>query len=279
MTISTETSVVTYTGNGATTVFTFPFVSGGVSSDIEVIFTNSAGVETILDTSQYTLVFNPIPVGGLWSIGGSVTYPIAGSPIQIGTYLTINRTVPFEQTVSINNQGAFYPQAVEQALDLLELQLQQLNTGLAYAIRTPLVDLSPPNVLPPAAERANGFLGFDGSGQPIIVPAVPGGGGIGSITGIPRRVNVTTPTTIGPGSTDVFNGISLYQSGSAATTIQLPATLSPFPIFDASRNSSTFNIIVLPPAGLTILGQSSYRIQFDGASATFYNDGNQILIG
>lgn len=279
MTISTETSVVTYTGNGATTVFSFPFVSGGVDDDIEVIYTNASGIETTLLQSQYTLIFNAIPVGGLWSVGGSVTYPISGSPIATGTFLTINRIVPYEQLVSISNQGAFYPQAVEQGLDLLELQLQQLNTELAFCIRCPVVDIVPPNILPPAAERANGLLGFDSAGQPIIVPNGSGGGGGGGITGIPRIVNVSSTVIIGPGSTDTFGGISIYQSGAAITTVQLPATYSPFPIFDSSRNSSTYPILVLPPVGLTILGAANYRINFNGQSATFYNDGNQILIG
>lgn len=279
MTILTETSVVTYVGNGATTVFPFSFVGVG-SSDLEVIYTNSSGIVTTLAPSQYTLVINPVPTGGLWGVGGSVTYPISGTPIQVGTYITINRIVPFEQTVSINNQGAFYPQAVEQGLDLLELQLQQLETELEFTIRVPTSDLVPPNVLPPAVLRANGILGFDSTGQPIIVPnGGGGGGGGGTPTGIPRIVNVSTTSTVGTSTSDAFGGLSVYQSGSAVTTIQLVAGSGPIPVFDASNNSGTFPIKVLPPAGKTIQGASHYYIQFNGQAATFFYDGNQVLVG
>jgi len=126
MTVSTQTSQVTYFGNGSTTSWTFPFI-GVAASDIEVSYTNLAGTTTILGPSQYTLTLNPAAVGSLWGIGGTVIYPISGSAITTGTFLTIRRIVPFQQTTSISNQGAFYPQAIEQALDLLELQLQQIS--------------------------------------------------------------------------------------------------------------------------------------------------------
>lgn len=279
MTISTESSFINYVGNGATTVFTFPFVSGGDPSDIEVIYTAVNGIATTLSPSQYTLLFNSIPIGGLWSIGGSVTYPISGTPIQVGTELTINRVVPFEQTISISNQGNFYPQAIEQALDLLELQIQQINTQGIYSLRFPLSDPSPPNILPSYSVRANGFLGFDGVGQPIILQTIPGGGGsIPTLTGIPRIVNISTTITVGASTNDAFNGISIYQSGSAVTTVQLPASPSgPITVFDSSNNAGTFPITILPPAGKTINGASSYIINFSGQVSTFYNDGNQAL--
>jgi hypothetical protein len=125
MTVSTQSSSVTYIGNGSTTSFTFPFI-GVSSSDIEVVYTDTNGTETILSPSQYTLVLNTAPPGSLWGIGGTVTYPASGNPIVAGSQLTINRTVPLTQTISINNQGAFYPQAVEQAIDLICLELQQI---------------------------------------------------------------------------------------------------------------------------------------------------------
>lgn len=125
MTVSTQPAGATYLGDGATTVFTFSFI-GVQASDIEVIYTNSTGTETLLAPSQYTLVLTAASAGALWGIGGSVTYPIIGSAILAGTSLTIRRKVPFKQTVSISNQGAFYPQAIEQALDLLALEIQQV---------------------------------------------------------------------------------------------------------------------------------------------------------
>lgn len=126
MTISTTAAQTTLAGNGSTMNFTFNFVVDSVS-DIEVIFTNSSGVQTTLLPSQYTVAINPTAIGSLWGVGGFVTYPLLGSPIAAGTSLTIQRVIPLEQTTSISNQGDFFPQDVESALDTTVMQLQQVS--------------------------------------------------------------------------------------------------------------------------------------------------------
>jgi len=279
MTISTTTTTITHLGNGATTVFSFPFV--GVSEDdLIVSYTNTLGVVTVLNPSLYTVALNAVPVGGLWGIGGFVTYPNTGSPptaITTGTTLSISRAVPYEQTVSIGNQGAFYPQAVEQGLDLLELQIQQVNTDYEYTLKFPQTDASPPNTLPSAILRADGYLAFDEDGQPIITTA-PTVTNIGS-TATPRRVTTTGTATIAMTTSDSFGGVSIYQSSTPVTTIQLPTTGGPYPIFDGGANAGTYPILVLPPVGKTILGSTSYYLAFNGVSATFYIDSTQVLVG
>lgn len=278
MTIQTTTSSVTYQGNGSTLTFTFPFV-GDSSSVLIVTYTDSVGAETVLNPSVYTLVLNAPAAGQLWGIGGSVTYPNTGSPpvpISAGTYISITRAVPYEQTVTISNQGPFYPQAVERALDLLEMQIQQWVTGLDYALRTPTTDPAPPNVLPGAAQRAGGYLAFDDSGQPIVlfgsIPPVP------STDAIVRRVLVTGTTTVNVLTSDAFGGVALYQSGTPVTTVQLPTDGGPYPVFDGSGNAGTYQITVLPPSGKLIAGQTAYYIAFNNQSSVFYWDGLQYLI-
>ena len=125
MTVSTQQSEVTCIGNGATTVFSFPFI-GVSASDIEVTYTDTQGNQTILTGTQYTLSLNAPATGALWGIGGTVTYPISGSAIAANTQLTIKRIVSLTQDTSISNQGSFYPEAVEEALDTLCLELQQV---------------------------------------------------------------------------------------------------------------------------------------------------------
>ncbi len=278
MTVATTTSTITYLGNGATTTFSFPFI-GVTSSDLDVTYIDANGTSTLLDPSVYTVIINPVPVGGLWGIGGSVTYPITTPPvpIQVGTSISITRSVPYTQTVSISNQGAFYPQAVERGLDRLELQIQQIETGLDYAIRTPMTDPTPPNVLPTYTARANGYLAFDDNGQPIVTTAPSSTPTPGSYA-TPRKVTTTGTATINVVAGDSFGGVSIYQSSTPVTTIQLPEGYGPFPIFDGSLNASTYPITILPPAGKTILGQTQFVIAFNGQSARFYNDGTQILI-
>ena len=189
MTVPTTAYATTAQGNGATTVFSFSFIADNAST-IQVIYTDANGAQTVLSPSVYTLNINAPAVGQLWGIGGTVTYPLVGSPIAVRTSLTIVRNVPYTQTVSIGNQGAFYPQAVEQGLDLLELQIQQLNGAENLELRAPIVDGNLDMTLPSAAARAGDYLGFDGNGLPVAIP--------GS-TALP--VDLTNFTAIATGTT------------------------------------------------------------------------------
>jgi len=243
-----------------------------------VLINTSTGVITTLGPTQYSVVLNNPPTGGLWGIGGAVTYPLSGSPIQIGTNIAITRDVPYEQNISISNQGSFYPQAVEQALDILELQIQQLATDQEYSLQVPVTDLIPPNVLPSAAARAGGTLSFDSTGQPVIT--FPGSGNIptpGQFAN-PRRIAVSGTNTTNILVGDSFAGVSISQASPSTTTLQLPATEGPWPIFDASGNAGTYPITVLPSSGKTINGQTSYILAFNYQSITVYFDGTQFLV-
>jgi hypothetical protein len=175
-TVTSAQSSVVIGGNGSITNFTFPFI-GVASNDITVIYTDANGNQTTLTpNTQYTIVVNaPLP-GAIWGLGGSVTYPLVGSPIASGTTITIARTLPYLQTVS-SNQGQAFPTAVEAALDLLSMQIQQLDALFGRGIAIPVSDscgsLGP---LPAAAQRANQLLGFDSTGcNPIAVSTLPSG--------------------------------------------------------------------------------------------------------
>lgn len=176
MTISTSASSVTIAGNGATSTFNFSFIADS-ASNISVIYTDASGNETTLLSSQYTLSINPPAAGQLWGIGGTVTYPLSGSPIASGTYLTIIRTVPLSQLVTLSNQGAFYPQTVEQALDVLEMQIQQVAAQAGRALTGNISDPLGLNYQAPAvAQRAGQFVGWDSSGNQIA--GQPSGAGV-----------------------------------------------------------------------------------------------------
>lgn len=133
MTVSTLASQQIALGNGVTTVFSFSFIAVA-ATDIQVTYTDADGVQDVLSPSQYTLFLNPAATNSLWGIGGTCTYPLTGDPIADGTFLTIQRIVPLVQTTSISNQGAFYTQAVETALDTLCFEIQQVS-GRTGAIR------------------------------------------------------------------------------------------------------------------------------------------------
>ena len=131
MTIPTQQASQIFLGNDSTNTFDFSFV-GDASIYILVQYTDISGTTTTLAPSQYSVFLNPAETGQIWGIGGTITYPTMGAPIAIGTFLTITRVLPLTQVTSISNQGAFSPQVIEAALDILEMQLQQVSgrTGL-----------------------------------------------------------------------------------------------------------------------------------------------------
>lgn len=227
MTISTTTNKTIAQGNGVTTAFNFSF-QVRAASDLEVIYTDADGVSVTLLSSQYSVALNPAPGGQLWSTGGTVTYPLSGSAVASGASLTVLRNVPYLQSTSLINQGGFYPQSVEQALDVLTMEDQQINEQIGRAIVANVSDVSPVLTLPPAAVRASGLLGFDSSGNVEILSqsggtpvfsnspwAVPTLGTLKALSGMASSVmaEVAGYYTVGDGGGGLF-----YWNASDTTT-------------------------------------------------------------
>lgn len=128
MTIQTTSSRAgPYIGNGSTTTWSANFRIDN-QADLQVIHTNGAGLETILNAAQYS-------VSGLGNPAGIiVTYPLSGPPMAATEKLSILRVVPYDQQTSITNQGGFYPQVIEKALDRIVFQIQQLAEKMGRAV-------------------------------------------------------------------------------------------------------------------------------------------------
>lgn len=195
MTISTTSNTTIAQGNGLTTSFDFPFPVP-TSSDLDVYFTNAAGVTVLLAPSQYT-------VTGIGTAdGGSVGYPISGSPIPSGTFLTIQRVLPYVQLTDLVNQSGFYPNVVENALDYLTMLIQQLEESSSLSLQVPLSSSVPNLVFPGTTARAGQLAGFDAQGNAITYP-VTASVGAGNLTpegpfvaNVGFTPNVTTTLTL-----------------------------------------------------------------------------------
>ena len=167
MTVSSTSSRVVYAGDGSTMNWPFAF-KVAASADLAVVYTDATGSDFTLSPSVYG-------AAGLGlDAGGTVTYPLSGSPIAIGTRLTIYRSVALTQPAAISNQGAMWPNVIEAALDRLTYMAQAVADGLSRSLKISPTDAQALNELPDAARRANSFLGFDGDGQPYAAAALPG---------------------------------------------------------------------------------------------------------
>ena len=142
MTISSENRKAgPFDGNGVTTSFPFTFKTF-TKSDVKVIYTNVSEVEAILTLdSDYTVTLNPDQNA---NPGGSVSY----STLASGEKLTIIGNVEYTQETDIQNQGGFYPEIIEDALDKLTMQIQQVKEIADRSVAVPVSSgITPENYL------------------------------------------------------------------------------------------------------------------------------------
>jgi hypothetical protein len=138
-------------GTGAQTSWPFTF-KVFAASDIAVTIANSLGVETALVlNTDYSVAVNP---NQDTSPGGTVTYPLSGSPLPVGSKLTIIGNLPYDQPLDLPSGGNFSPLALENELDRLAMQIQQLREILNRAVQVSVTS-GASTVLPaPAASNA-----------------------------------------------------------------------------------------------------------------------------
>jgi len=129
MTVSSQTSKAgPYAANGAATAFSYSFRILH-ESHIRVVRTNADGTESTVDPINYTVT----GVGALG--GGSVTFSVAP---YAGSQITILRDIPFTQETDLENQGAYYAETIEEALDLAAMRDQQMLEKLDRALVLPV---------------------------------------------------------------------------------------------------------------------------------------------
>lgn len=165
MTVSSSTSRVSYSGNGATTAFAVPFYFLA-NSQLLVVLRSSTGVET-----TQVLGTNYSVTGAGVLTGGTVTMTVAPAS---GTTLVISRNVPLTQETDLQPNDRLPAETLEQSLDKLTMIAQQFDEADDRTLKFPLTDsTSISAALPPSGTRAGKFLKFDLNGAPTA-EAVPG---------------------------------------------------------------------------------------------------------
>lgn len=247
-TILSSANKIIVPGNGVQTVFSFPFVGVAVS-DITVTYTDALGNQTVLaqgpGSTQYQVALNSAG-SSLWGVGGTVTYNPSGTPIASGTTLTILRALPFQQTVSLQNQASFgqYATATEQAIDQLAMQIQQLNEAIGRGFTANVANSAPPVQLPPAAQVASLGACFDASGLDLIACSLAPAGIISSamapVVGAASLAAGRTAFGLGSFATEAINsgtcgGPSLQDDGTGNARV-VPTTVQ-----DSTNQNVTCN--------------------------------------
>jgi len=155
MTVASSTSRIQYNCSGGTT---YAFAFGvGATSEIQVILTNSAGVETILtETTNYTVT----ATNSDFSAGGTVTTVAA---YAVGNKITILRNVPATQESDfVEGMPALY-ETFEDAVDKLTRICQQQQEELDRTPKQAKTSTTTARTMPePETGKA---VGWDSGGE------------------------------------------------------------------------------------------------------------------
>lgn len=164
MTITTTSSQITYTGDGISTVFAYPFAFIA-PSDLKVYLNG------VLQTVGYVAAGNP-------TIGGSGTFPngtVTFAPAPgIGVAVLLVGEPDQLQSTSLPPNDPFPSKTVEKMIDKLTLLVQRLFGKFARSIVAPDGESGTSLTLPAASVRAGNLLSFDSSGNVIVSAPVAG---------------------------------------------------------------------------------------------------------
>lgn len=164
MTVSTTITRVTYAGDGSTTSFpvTFPFFD---ASDIRVI-------ERVVATGQES----PKQLGVDYTVAGGAgaTGSVTATSAPAGSVeWVIRRQTPRTQLIDYTSNDSFPAESHEKGLDRSAMRDQEMTEELARALQLPITDSpSLSTTLPSSVDRANRYLKFDASGNPIAAQDV-----------------------------------------------------------------------------------------------------------
>lgn len=191
MTIATTLNRVTYSGDGVTLSFAYPFEIL-LNTDLQVYdIVTATGVATLKTlTVDYTVSGVGAPSGG------NVVMVVAPAS---GHTLLIVRVEPFTQTSALPSNDKFPTSVVETALDKLTMLVQQLNEVDARALKLTLTSLFSNMTLPdPVASkflRWNvGLTGLENAdivtSGAISIPVPVNQGGTGGTTAASARTGL-----------------------------------------------------------------------------------------
>src|SRR5574341_926950 len=164
MTVSSELSRKTFTGDGVTTSFaTSPMVFFAAADLIVYVVTTATGAvaATLTLNTHYTVSGGSGSTGTLNLAAGSSPY---GAP-AVGTTLVIVRDLALTQSSDLVNNDSSDAEVVEDAFDRGMMISQQLQTQIDRTLKQVDSDTSTLGALPAGGARANKALTFDSEGR------------------------------------------------------------------------------------------------------------------
>lgn len=269
MTVASETTKVSYAGNGSTTEFAVSFYFLA-NADIRVILTDAAGDETVwAETTNYTLT------GAGVAAGGTLTALVAPAS---GETLTIKRDISITQETDYVENDTFPAEDHERALDKLTMLIQQTNEivgrGLVLSEGTTVSNLTLPE---PEAGKALGWnsgeTGIEnlilGDASAITLPVSLSNGGLGASHSTVADVR-STLLVPGTGVANTFTALQRFAKGADVASASALALGTDGNYFDVTGTTSITSIGTLG-VGTVV------RLHFDAALTLTHHATDLIL--
>ncbi|MDO9498481.1 glycosyl hydrolase family 28-related protein [Falsiroseomonas sp.] len=145
---------VQYLGDGSRVAFTYPF--------------------PIFHPSDMELRLDGVPVAGGFTVsgagnseGGSV---ILATPPASGSTVTLRRRIRVERSTDFQDNGVLRARTLNDELDRIVATMQEQREEITAAIRQDPAEVGGSFTLPLRTARANRMLGFDGTGNLVVLP-------------------------------------------------------------------------------------------------------------
>lgn len=244
MAVTEQTPIQTYTANGSTTVFAFPFLALLAGDLVVTVSTTDTEPDVMTLGVDYT-------VAGLGvSSGGTVTFVVAPAN---GAEVIIYRDTSLTRSTDYQDNGDLLAAVVNEDFDRLWLAMQERGLNDTRSLRLPIGE--GPADLPALSVRANKALGFNSLGLPeMIAPeahvldtqAPETGGVVEQVTVWIQRERVR-PEQFGctPGTGAADQATNLQKAINAASSRGMPLNLGG-KVWKASAG------LVIPLAGIEI---------------------------
>ena len=149
--VTIETRKTQYSGSGTTGPFNFNW-KVFAATDVDVIKTSTAGVDTVLTKDiDYTITGTGSPA---YAAGGAVTLTVA---LALGEKLTILSGAPYTQTQTYANHAALTVSSLNNALDKAAIQRQQLLNETSRSLKVPNSSSLSDLTITPESNKAIGW--------------------------------------------------------------------------------------------------------------------------
>ena len=126
MTVQNTNTKNIYIGHDVTTIFPYTFQSAARHIDYVKIYIETNGVNE--ETNNFIIDAD----------AKTVTYPKEGRPLTVGQKITIRREVPLVQMLNLVNQGPYFAEDIETALDEAIMICQQMSEVVGRTLGLPV---------------------------------------------------------------------------------------------------------------------------------------------